>query len=101
MKKGTESAITSIIAMDSTISPEMSRLAMEALRGKKTTTEIAPIEDQVLKRKEVAKILGLSLPMVDVYCRRGDLERVSIGKASRSIGIKASSVRRILEGSAK
>ena len=99
MKKGTELAITSIIAMDSTISPEMARLAMDALRGKKTDAIAIPtIDDLVLKRKDVSKILGISLPMVDVYCRRGDLERVNIGKSHRSIGIKASSVRRILEG---
>jgi hypothetical protein len=97
MQEKTEAAITSILALDPTITADSIRCALAALHGQKTINNDT-INDRILTRAEVAKILNLSLPMVDVYCRSGHLERVKIGKSSRSIGIKASSVRRILEG---
>lgn len=95
MIQNTKSIIEAVIKGDPTISSDLATAALDILSGKVDlhTMDRPASMDRVLSRKEVARITGLSLPMVDVYGRRGVFRRVVFPGASRCSGYSAESIR--------
>ena len=73
MTQNTENVIKAVIAGDPTITPDAAQAALDALAAKPTEAEDG---DRVLSRAEVAKIMGKSVKAVDIYGRRGIIQRV-------------------------
>ena len=100
MLVNTKKAIKPMLELDPTISPEQIAAAIEALEGKSKPTIVsaAPISRN-LSREQVAEIFGKSVKTIDLWGRRGILERVMIAGSSRAAGYSEESVRKVLERS--
>lgn len=98
MMPSTRKAIAAVAGADPSINPAKLKAALAVLAGDGEGVQAGrdPL-DRLLSRREVAGVLGLSPKAVDVYCRRGVLERVRLGASSRASGILESSLRRVLE----
>lgn len=97
MKKITETAARALYKADETINPRLIDPSFDVLRGKTAAGWIVGKKiEPVLKRRQVAELIGLSLKSVDRYCRAGVLVRVK-GLGGRYIGITSASVRKFTE----
>jgi hypothetical protein len=89
-------------------SVQLARLALSGLsaterRGllaefAKTATASEP--DRLIKRSEVARLLGRTPRTVDLWVRRGLLRRVHLPGRLRAPGFRLSDVQALIEGSA-
>lgn len=96
MRRETEKAMRALARTDETIHPKLVDPAMDILRGRTAAGAVLAGGklDPILKRAQVAKILGVTPVTVDRYCRLGLLRRVKPTKRSaRAIGISSESVR--------
>ena len=90
MLTSTQKAITAIAQADPSLSPKQVKAALLILSGD-GSEQREPL-DRLLSRREAAAILGFSVKSIDHYCRRGVLQRVTLGHSSRASGILESSV---------
>lgn len=102
MLKQIEAIIRTACLQDTTIPEQRINDALAVLRGELRAAnpdsgEPAKLEP-VVKRLEVARLLGISPKGVDYHAQRGRLVRVMVG--SRSCGFSAASVRKLMNGEA-
>ena len=96
-----EAIIRTTCQQDRPITANKIEDALAVLRGDATVTraeKTSPELEPVLKRTDVARLLGISVKGVDYHAQRGRLKRVRVG--SRSCGFTAESVRRLMSGEA-
>ena len=89
MKPETENAVRSIISMDETIDKSCVERVVHILRG------IRELDDemiQVVRRKEVLKILNVHRRTLDYYIKCGYLQRVFGGGKRKALGISRDSL---------
>jgi len=77
--------------------PDVLKQIDALLSGKQAAAECAAIP-RVIRRKEVATLLGVSQKRVDQICAAGGLVRVFSPGASRAMGFSEASVRSLVEG---
>lgn len=97
MTSATETAIKAILTTDTTVDNKDAKAAIAVLKGESPINVIPTDEtDAVINRKQVAILIGKSLPTVDIYGRRGIFRRVyltnSKGKRRQSQGYSRRSV---------
>lgn len=98
--KSTETAVKAIVAADPSITAEMTKAALAALRGETAAavTDQTPI-DRALTPKQVAGILGVSRKTVTKYGRKGLIQGIGSKDGRGAIRYyAASSVRAFLAG---
>lgn len=90
MDTRTENIIKTILASDRTISPQETQIVLQVLKGKSPllNPEKREVKPELLTRKQVAVMIGRSLPMVDIYARRGIFKRVYLMPNERVDGGK-------------
>ena len=93
-----EAIIRATCQQDGSIPASRINEAIAVLRGEAATTRTdTPAKlEPVLKRQEVARLLGITPKGVDYHAKRGRLVRVKLG--SRACGFSADSVRRLMNG---
>ena len=93
-----EAIIRATCQQDGSIPASRINEAIAVLRGEAATTRTdTPAKlEPVLKRQEVARLLGITPKGVDDHAKRGRLVRVKLG--SRACGFSADSVRRLMNG---
>ena len=98
MHNQTEALIRTICLQDNGITPKQMTEAIAVLRGEKVAVQSDKPKalEPVLKRQEVARLLGITPKGVDYHAKRGRLVRVKLG--SRACGFSAESVRRLMNG---
>ena len=94
----TEALIRTICLQDNGITPKQMAEAIAVLRGERVAVQADKPKalEPVLKRHQVATLLGISVKGVDYHAKRGRLVRVKLG--SRACGFSADSVRRLMNG---
>jgi hypothetical protein len=95
----TRDMIRDIAKHDPSITPEMLKAGLAAFAGRGAGWRVddSPV-DQVVKRGEVARLLGVSVRTVSAYGRRGLLVGVRPGAhGARNVGYSLASVRRFME----
>lgn len=90
MTKQSENMLEMMFNSDPTITEEQKRRVLAVLRGDEAR------EDHLLSRQQVGIMLNKSPQMVDYYCNKGLLRKVTFGESSRASGILASSVSALL-----
>ena len=102
MLKQIEAIIRTACLQDATIPEDKITDALAVLRGDLLATRPGSDEPQelepVVKRQEVARLLGISVKGVDYHAQRGRLVRVMVG--TRACGFTAESVRKLMSGEA-
>ena len=98
MMPSTRKAIEAVAGADPSLSSTQIKAALAILANSDPAKDREPL-DRILSRREVAAILGLSEKSIDLYARKGVLQRVYIGTSSRASGILESSVRAVMESS--
>ena len=96
-----EAIIRTTCQQDCSITANKIEDALAVLRGDATVTraeKTSPELEPVIKRTDVARLLGISVKGVDYHAQRGRLKRVRVG--SRSCGFTAESVRKLMSGEA-
>lgn len=90
MDTRTENIIKTTLAADSTVSPQETQIVFQVLKGKSPllNPERREPEQEILTRKQVAVMIGKSLPTVDIYARRGIFKRVYLLPSVRVDGRK-------------
>lgn len=93
-----EAIIRATCQQDGPIPASRINEAIAVLRGEAATTRTdTPAKlEPVLKRQEVARLLGITPKGVDYHAKHGRLVRVKLG--SRACGFSAESVRRLMNG---
>ena len=93
-----EAIIRATCQQDGSIPASRINEAIAVLRGEATTvrTDTTAKLEPVLKRQEVARLLGITPKGVDYHAKHGRLVRVKLG--SRACGFSAESVRRLMNG---
>lgn len=92
MEKATRAAIAAIIRADSTLTHgERSRL-LDTL----TEPNAAPPHDRVVRRKEAAARLGLSLRGLDLLGRQGVLPKRRLPGRKRAVGVLESDLQTLI-----
>ena len=98
MKRATESAARALYKSDETINPKLIDPSFDVLKGKTAAGMILGGKlDPVLTRRQAAEAIQRSAKTVDRLTRIGILKRVP-GTGGRAIGVRASSVRKYIEG---
>ena len=96
MQTATKAIISATLAADASLSPTERKTLLAALeRGAVNQADPIP---RILRRKEVASLLGVSEKRVDQICNAGGLVRVHSPGAKRAMGFSESSVRALVEG---
>lgn len=108
MTENVETIIRGAVALDSTITPRMLDLALDALKGANlvhATVGGRPCEAEelpkVVKRHEAARFLQLKLNAIDHMARVGILVKVYGTGEQRGVGFTRESVRSVLDGKRK
>lgn len=93
-----EAIIRATCQQDGSIPASRINEAIAVLRGEAATTRTdTPAKlEPVLKRQEVARLLGITPKGVDYHAKHGRLVRVKLG--NRACGFSAESVRRLMNG---
>ena len=93
-----EAIIRATCQQDGSIPASRINEAIAVLRGEAaaTRTDTPAKLEPVLKRQEVARLLGITPKGVDYHAKHGRLVRVKLG--SRACGFSAESVRRLMNG---
>lgn len=93
-----EAIIRATCQQDGSIPASRINEAIAVLRGEAATarTDTPAKLEPVLKRQEVARLLGITPKGVDYHAKHGRLVRVKLG--SRACGFSAESVRRLMNG---
>lgn len=99
MLTATKSAIKSTLELDSTISPETAKRALEILEGKSSGCISQAQLPPVLTRAEAAELLKVSVKSIDLYGREGVIKR-AYARGKRCIGYTYESVKAVAEGKA-
>lgn len=97
MLESTSRAIRAICATDTTIKPDELRRALDALAGR-GGAPAAGVIPRVISRSEAARILGVNARTVDLWARRGCLERVVPPCSTKSVGFTEDSIRALAMG---
>lgn len=97
MRSDIETIVVTTLQSDSTITEEQRNSVMQILRGQPEEAPQAPVM-RLLKRGEVAEIIGVTPQAVDYYCRRGWLRKTVLGPQSRASGITDEALREFLRG---
>ena len=97
MTSATETIVKTALASDTTIDAKDAKAALAVLKGESPINAMPTDEgDVVINRKQVAILIGKSLPTVDIYGRRGVFRRVYFttgsGKRKQSQGYSRRSV---------
>ena len=95
----TQVAIRSILTADPSIAPDERARIMAAIRygGAKPKAETKPADaPRLMRRAEVARMLGLSTRSVDNLSREGVLKRVCLPNRTRGTGFRESDVRALI-----
>lgn len=93
MKDKTIDAIKNILRSYKSIDPSLTEDKIQSIIA--TCENDRPNDEQldfVIGREEAAFILGKDVRTIDYHCRKGDFQRIKIGKANRSSGISALSI---------
>ena len=98
MRESTENILTTVLKADETVSDAQRRRAMQILKDENAEQPQQPPMVKLLKRRDVAAILGCSVQMVDYYSRKGWLEKRKLAKQSRASGIPDYAVREFING---
>jgi hypothetical protein len=97
MLRATRDALRAILATDATVSPESRAALLERL-------EDVPQEKQpavrLLRRKEVAELLGTSTRTVDSLASTGALRRIKLPGRKLASGFRSDDVQRLMNGAA-
>lgn len=101
MLESTSRAIRAICATDTTIQADELRRALTVLAGRVDAAPAAASIPRVISRAEAARILGVNARTVDVWARRGCLDRVIPPCSSKSVGFTEESVRALATGAGR
>lgn len=93
MKTETESAIRSIVSLDSEITREMMERAIDILRGRAESVDDLV---HVIRRQEAIRILNVHRRTLDYYVKQGYLDTVYGGGRRRALGISRESLVRFM-----
>ena len=96
MTMNTETILSTVLSADESITDSQRARVLQILKGEPEAVQ-API-GKLLKRSEVAAILGVSPAMIDHYCRERGLKKIRLGGQSRATGIPEDSVREFIKG---
>lgn len=98
MQDATRGAILALVSTDQTIPSEERKVLIDFLNG--TAPKAQEAMPRVLKRPEVARLLGLSAKRIDQLTRNGALKKIAVPGQTRSIGFCETSVRNFIVGRA-
>lgn len=99
MLPSTQAAFTALAAVlnaDSSLGKVQIKTALSVLASAANAKAIE-IPDRILRRPEVAKLLGVSVKRIDQLAQRGILSRVVLPGTSRAIGYREADIRAITE----
>lgn len=97
MLKTTEQALSAILASDPSVTPDQRKAFLGFLKSPAASKAVNEIP-RVIRRKEAARILGVSPKRCDQWAASGALKRVTPPGMFRCIGFTEASVRAIAEG---
>lgn len=96
MLPSTKTAITAVLNADPSIDKNQVKAAVSVLESK-SNAKAYDTPDRILRRPEVARLLGVSVKRIDQLALRGLLRRITIPGTSRAIGYSEESIRAITE----
>ena len=98
MRAATRAAICALLITDPSITAERRNMIELALDGRDGGGESAPeLNDRVLKRSEVAKMLNVTCRTVTHYAKRGLIRPLRFGAdGARAVGYSERSVRALM-----
>lgn len=94
MNAGTRQIILTVVNSDNTVTPEERGRVLEALSDKQR----AAGQPRLIRRKEVAERLGLSIRAVDRLAKEGTLSKRVLPGRVRSTGFQAAEVDALIRG---
>lgn len=93
MLTSTRTALGAMMSADPSITPEQKKAFLQSLLSP-AQMHPQPMA-RIIRREEVAHLLGVSVKRVDQLCLSGVLKRITVPGTSRAIGISEASVRAI------
>ena len=96
MKPQTYNILKRILVIDGEIDKPRIDYVLEVLSGRLDVPD-KPVRQGVLRRSEVARLLGISLRSVDSYVVQGHLQRVYRNGGKQALGISRQSYERFIE----
>ena len=97
MLDATIRAVETVCAMDPSIDLARLRDALRVMSGEIGVSGVLELDDRVVKRREAARMLGVSPQMISVYGRTGKLRRIHMGEAGeRASGYSLKSIKEAL-----
>lgn len=98
----TADVVRAALKADPTVSPADRGRLLAALRnGNATPAPAAPTGPRLLRRKEAAGLLSVSLRTLDSLAAAGTLPRVTLPGRRRGAGFREADVRALIEGGAR
>lgn len=94
MLNSTKIAVTAVLNADPSIDKNQLRAAMSVLDSKSNAKAYAT-PARILRRPEVARLLGVSVKRIDQLALKGSLHRITIPGTNRAIGYSEEDIRRI------
>lgn len=92
----TKTAIAAVLNADPSVDKNQIKAALSVL-GSAANAKAIETPDRILRRPEVARLLGLSVKRVDQLAQRGILSRVVLTGTNRAIGYREADIRAITE----
>jgi len=100
MQSTTKAIINAALQSDQSLSATRRKQLVAVLENEGNGVINPTAIPRVIRRKEVASLLGVSEKRVDQICNGGGLTRVRSPGASRAMGFSEASVRALVEGRA-
>lgn len=94
MKQATKDAVQTILQNDPTVDNRNIGPAFDVLNGKTSVQMLAGAVDLTVSRRDAAKIIGVSIRMVDDLGRRGRITRAMLTGKDRAHGYSLASIRK-------
>lgn len=97
MQASTRTAVTAVLNADPTIEKNQIKAAMSVLESK---ANAAAMETpcRILRRPEVAKLMGVSTKRIDQLAQQGILRRIIMPGTKKAIGFSSDDIRAITAG---
>ncbi len=97
MQNTTMDAVTAILRSDASLADADRKMLVGLIRGDRGIGGPNPT-DRILRRREVAQLLGRSVKAVDRLSERGVLKRVIFPTCTKAAGFRLSDVARLVAG---
>ena len=94
----TKKAVSCVMENDPTLTPELRRICMAAMKSALNGEPLEPRPPEgLIRRHGVAEMLNVSVRSVDQLAAEGTLQRVKFPGRSRAAGFRRSDVLRLME----